>query len=43
MAKIYDYCCKKCWHTWRNINVIKVCPKCKSTDLDVDFDVTISD
>ncbi len=41
MEKIYDYCCKKCWHTWRSKNKYSVCPKCKSKYIDIDFDISI--
>jgi Zn finger protein HypA/HybF involved in hydrogenase expression len=33
----FDYCCKKCWHMWKSPTRVYVCPKCGSSNLDVDY------
>jgi Zn finger protein HypA/HybF involved in hydrogenase expression len=51
MTKVYNYCCKKCWHMWiqkhdKNLkrkDLDTPCPKCKSKDVDVNMDITLSD
>ena len=43
MKKIYDYCCKKCWHTWRDKRKFEKCPKCKSKDIDIQDDILLSE
>jgi hypothetical protein len=43
MAKIYDYMCKKCWHSWRKKSdrPDTYCPKCHSTNIDSDYDISL--
>lgn len=41
MNKRYDYCCKHCWYTWRHINKYKICPKCGSSDVDIQSEVVL--
>jgi len=40
MAVIYDYCCKKCWFTWKSSTRVKECPKCGSKIIDMEYEVT---
>ena len=37
--RTYDHICKKCWHQWRSTTKATKCPKCKSTEIDVDYDL----
>lgn len=43
MKKIFDYCCKKCWYTWRDKRDFIQCPKCKSRDIDRKDDILLAD
>ena len=43
MTKVFNYCCKKCWYTWRDKRKFKQCPKCKSTNIDIEEDVLLSE
>lgn len=46
--KIYDIMCKRCWYSWRKESDAELkeikrsaqCPKCRSKDVDIDFDVS---
>jgi len=37
----FDYCCLRCWHTWRSEKKYTYCPKCKSKNLDVKNEVIL--
>lgn len=37
----YDYCCKKCWHTWKIGYKVLTCPKCGSDNIDLQYDVSL--
>jgi Zn finger protein HypA/HybF involved in hydrogenase expression len=37
----FDYCCKKCWHTWKIPYKVLSCPKCGSKDIDLQYDVSL--
>lgn len=41
MNKRFLYMCKKCWHSWRSTKNYKVCPKCKSNNIDIDSEVIL--
>ena len=36
----YDYICKKCWKQTKVTYKILRCPKCGSTDIDLEYEVT---
>ncbi len=43
MNKLYNYCCKNCWYMWKTEKKTDKCPKCKSKNLDEDYDLMISE
>lgn len=43
MIKVYDYCCKKCWHMWKSKNKYTFCPVCKSKNIDLKTDISLED
>jgi rubrerythrin len=43
MVKIFDYACKKCWHTWRDKRKFEKCPRCGSTNIDKKEDILLSE
>lgn len=40
MALKFDYCCKKCWHTWKLPYKVLTCPKCGSKNIDLEYEVS---
>lgn len=36
----YNYICKKCWKQWKIGYKVLACPKCGSSDIDYEYNVT---
>jgi predicted Zn-ribbon and HTH transcriptional regulator len=43
MKKLFDYCCKNCWHTWKSYKKVDTCPKCKSKNINEEYDLMVSE